>query len=103
VLAAEDASTFGLLPHVPHVTPRAMLRRLTRKDLRAGPPAGLTIQGADPGPPTSGYDANGNRTSLSYPNGTVTGYAYDDLNRLRNLATTVPFVTELGPLAIGQS
>ena len=37
-----------------------------------------------------GYDANGNRASIAQPNGTVTAYAYDNLNRLTQLATTVP-------------
>ena len=36
---------------------------------------------------TYGYDANGNRASLVYPNGIETTYAYDTLNRLRNLST----------------
>lgn len=34
-----------------------------------------------------GYDANGNRTSLAYPNGVLTTYTYDALNRLRELRT----------------
>lgn len=34
-----------------------------------------------------GYDANGNRTSVTYPNGVRTSYAYDALNRLRELRT----------------
>ena len=34
-----------------------------------------------------GYDANGNRASLSYPNTVTTSYSYDSLNRLRELAT----------------
>jgi RHS repeat-associated protein len=37
-----------------------------------------------------GYDPAGNRKSLAYPNGVTTTYNYDDLNRLRNLATTRP-------------
>ncbi len=37
-----------------------------------------------------GYDANGNRASLAHPNGTVTAYTYNTLNRLTNLATTRP-------------
>ncbi len=37
-----------------------------------------------------GYDANGNRSGLAHPNGSVTAYAYDNLNRLTNLATTIP-------------
>lgn len=37
-----------------------------------------------------GYDPAGNRTSLAHPNGVTTAYIYDDLNRLRNLATTRP-------------
>jgi YD repeat-containing protein len=37
-----------------------------------------------------GYDANGNRASLAYPNGAITGYTYNTLNRLTNLGTTVP-------------
>jgi RHS repeat-associated protein len=36
------------------------------------------------------YDRNGNRESLAQPNGTVTGYSYDLLNRLKTLATTHP-------------
>ncbi len=36
-----------------------------------------------------GYDANGNRASLAQPNGAVTAYTYDNLNRLTNLATTI--------------
>ncbi len=36
------------------------------------------------------YDAAGNRSSALYPNGTRTTYAYDDRNRLTNLATTGP-------------
>jgi RHS repeat-associated protein len=35
-----------------------------------------------------GYDPAGNRKSLVHPNGVTTTYIYDDLNRLRNLATT---------------
>jgi RHS repeat-associated protein len=35
-----------------------------------------------------GYDANGNRKSLTYPNGVVTAYTYNDLNRLTDLTTT---------------
>ena len=34
---------------------------------------------------TPGYDANGNRTSLAYPNGVATSYAYNALNRLTDL------------------
>lgn len=34
-----------------------------------------------------GYDANGNRASLTYPNDTETTYTYDNLNRLENLKT----------------
>jgi len=34
-----------------------------------------------------GYDANGNRESLAYPNTVATTYAYDNLNRLTNLTT----------------
>ena len=37
-----------------------------------------------------GYDANGNRASIAQPNGAITAYGYDNLNRLTNLATTVP-------------
>jgi RHS repeat-associated protein len=37
-----------------------------------------------------GYDPAGNRTLLAHPNGAVTAYTYDDLNRLRDLATTHP-------------
>jgi RHS repeat-associated protein len=37
-----------------------------------------------------GYDRNGNRESLAHPNGVATGYTYDNLNRLTNLATTHP-------------
>ena len=37
-----------------------------------------------------GYDANGNRASLAHPNGAVTAYAYDTLNRLTSLGTTIP-------------
>ncbi len=36
------------------------------------------------------YDPAGNRQALAYPNGVRTTYNYDDLNRLRNLATTHP-------------
>jgi YD repeat-containing protein len=43
-----------------------------------------------------GYDPNGNRQSLSYPNGTATSYAYDDLNRLKTLTTTGPLGTVQG-------
>src|SRR5213076_2885102 len=35
-----------------------------------------------------GYDANGNRTGLTYPNGTSTAYVYNSLNRLTDLTTT---------------
>ncbi len=35
-----------------------------------------------------GYDANGNRASLAYPNGVVTSYVYNPLNRLTDLSTT---------------
>ena len=35
-----------------------------------------------------GYDANGNRTTLAQPNGTLTSYAYNTLNRLTTLTTT---------------
>ena len=31
---------------------------------------------------TYSYDANGNRESVAYPNGTVAKYTYDPLNRL---------------------
>jgi RHS repeat-associated protein len=34
-----------------------------------------------------GYDLNGNRISLEQPNGTLTSYTYDELNRLTNLTT----------------
>ena len=34
-----------------------------------------------------GYDLNGNRTSLAQPNGTLTSYVYNTLNRLTNLST----------------
>jgi RHS repeat-associated protein len=34
------------------------------------------------------YDANGNRASLAYPNGVVTSYVYNPLNRLTGLSTT---------------
>jgi RHS repeat-associated protein len=37
-----------------------------------------------------GYDPNGNSTSLAHPNGTLTAYGYDSLNRVRSLTTTVP-------------
>ena len=37
-----------------------------------------------------GYDVNGNRASLGYPNGVQTGYTYDSLNRLTQLSTTHP-------------
>ena len=40
-----------------------------------------------------GYDENGNRSTLQYPNGTLTSYTYNTLNRLTNLATTRPFGT----------
>ena len=36
---------------------------------------------------TYGYDAAGNRTSVAYPNGNLTGYTYDALNRLLGLTT----------------
>jgi RHS repeat-associated protein len=35
-----------------------------------------------------GYDLSGNRTSLAQPNGTLTSYAYNTLNRLTSLSTT---------------
>ena len=34
-----------------------------------------------------GYDADGNRTSAAYPNGTTTGYTYDTRSRLTSLTT----------------
>jgi len=37
-----------------------------------------------------GYDPNGNRDSLVHPNAAKTAYVYDNLNRLTNLATTIP-------------
>ena len=37
-----------------------------------------------------GYDPNGNRASLAHPNGAMTAYTYDNLNRLTNLGTTIP-------------
>ena len=37
-----------------------------------------------------GYDPNGNRASVAYPNGVQTAYAYDSLNRLTLLSTTRP-------------
>ena len=43
---------------------------------------------------THGYDPNGNRGSLAHPNGAVTAYGYDALNRLTSLGTTAP---GLGP------
>ena len=46
-----------------------------------------------------GYDLNGNRTSLAQPNGTITSYAYDTLNRLTNL-TTVHGSTSLQSYAL---
>ena len=42
------------------------------------------------------WDPNGNRSSLSQPNGTATSYIYDTLNRLTNLTTN-------GPSAVIQS
>jgi RHS repeat-associated protein len=39
-----------------------------------------------------GYDANGNRTSVRYPNGVQTTYAYDALNRLKELRTRTSVV-----------
>lgn len=39
---------------------------------------------------TVSYDANGNRTALSYPNGIVTTYVYNAVNRLTNLRTSRP-------------
>jgi RHS repeat-associated protein len=36
------------------------------------------------------YDQNGNRATLTQPNGAVTAYTYDTLNRLTNLGTTIP-------------
>lgn len=52
---------------------------------------------------THGYDANGNRTALAQPNGTVTSYGYDSLNRLRTQTTNGPaglvqsYALTLGP------
>lgn len=49
------------------------------------------------------YDANGNRNALRHPNGTETAYAYDALNRLKDLTTTragqalQSYVYTLGP------
>ena len=59
------------------------------------PPLPDQIQQRPGHPPSGGtydhdYDSNGNRASLSYPNGTSTSYVYDNLNRLRNLTTTGP-------------
>ena len=34
-----------------------------------------------------GYDPNGNRETLAYPNGALTTYTYNTLNRLTNLST----------------
>jgi RHS repeat-associated protein len=39
---------------------------------------------------THGYDPNGNRGSLTHPNGALTAYGYDALNRLTSLTTTHP-------------
>jgi RHS repeat-associated protein len=45
---------------------------------------------------TLGYDPNGNRASLAYPNGVMTTYTYNTVNRLTNL-------TSQGPLQLVQS
>jgi RHS repeat-associated protein len=36
------------------------------------------------------YDSNGNRSSVTQPNGVLTAYTYDALNRLTNLSATRP-------------
>jgi len=56
-------------------TTELLLRRLRQTVVGAGP-AGATQYA---------YDAVGNRTSLTYPNGKVVSYQYDALNRLSHV------------------
>jgi RHS repeat-associated protein len=98
-LGAVTAYTYDNLGRKTSMTPPAPAAPTTYTYDALGHLSSVTVTSNDPNTPSRlthyAYDPNGNKTSETDPNGNVTAYAYDQLNRLKTVTypTTPPSST----------
>jgi RHS repeat-associated protein len=98
-LGAVTAYTYDNLGRKTSMTPPSPAAPTTYTYDALGHLSSVTVTSNDPNTPSQlthyAYDPNGNKTSETDPNGNVTAYAYDQLNRLKTVTypTTPPSST----------